>query len=72
MSPEKEMHPQPQADVEDESRLKAKPQPGTRTGAPRGDGRRNEDQLRKNQEQLGVSRDHKTPEMKKRHRGTFP
>jgi hypothetical protein len=72
MSPDKEMHPRPESDVNDESRLKARPQPGTRAGAPRGDARRNEDQLRRNQEQLGVGRDHRTPEMKKHRRGTFP
>ena len=36
------------------------------------DARRNPDQLKANQERLGVGPDHKTPEMKKGHRGTFP
>ena len=37
-----------------------------------GDGRRNPEALRENQERLRVGPDHKTPEMKKGHRGTFP
>ena len=68
--PEKQMHPQPKADVEDESRLKAKPQPGA--GVPRGDAREDEKKLKKNQEDLGVGPDHKTGDMEKHRRGTFP
>jgi hypothetical protein len=45
--------------------------PGAR-GKPQGDGRRDPDQMRRNQESLGVDTDHKTPEMKKKNRGTFP
>lgn len=48
--------------------------PGRRNDAdaitPSGDV--NPEKLKKNQERLGVGRDHKTDEMKKRHRGTFP
>lgn len=37
-----------------------------------GDARHDEEQLRENQEQLGVTPDHKTDTMKEKHRGTFP
>lgn len=42
----------------------------TETGAhhPRED----EERLKENREQLGVEEDHKTPDMRKGHRGTFP
>lgn len=47
-------------------------QPGLR-GAPRKpDARKDPEKLRENQQSLGVGSDHKTPEMKKGHRGTFP
>ena len=58
-------------DSEKETRRRA-PQPGTRAGRPTGDGRKNSDQLRRNQEHLGVGGDHKTDTMKKHHRGSFP
>jgi hypothetical protein len=32
----------------------------------------NQEKLAENQRKLGVGADHKTPEMKKRHRGSFP
>jgi hypothetical protein len=70
--PEKQMHPQPEADVTNEGNMKGKPQPGTRAGQPRADARDDEHQLRKNQDDLGVGPDHKTDEMKEGHRGTFP
>jgi hypothetical protein len=37
-----------------------------------GDARHSSDQLKKNQEQLGVGSDHRTDAMKKGRRGTFP
>lgn len=37
-----------------------------------GDARREPEKQRENQKRLGVGADHKTPEMKKGHRGTFP
>ena len=46
--------------------------PGTRAGRPSGDGRHDSDQLRRNQQTLGVAGDHKTDTMKKHRRGTFP
>ena len=70
--PEKQMHPRPEADVTDEGNMKGKPQPGTRAGDGAGDARGDERQLKKNQDELGVGPDHKTDEMKERHRGTFP
>jgi hypothetical protein len=46
--------------------------PAARGARQGGDGRRNPEALRENQERLRVGPDHKTPEMKKGHRGTFP
>ncbi len=51
---------------------KPAPKPGSRPGKPTGDGRRDPGQMKRNQEHLRVGDDHKTPEMKKHHRGTFP
>jgi hypothetical protein len=48
------------------------PQAGRRAGRPQGDGRKDPEQIKRNQEHLGVGKDHKTPDMKKNHRGTFP
>jgi hypothetical protein len=42
---------------------------GARSG---GDARREPEKQRENQKRLGVGPDHKTPEMKKGSRGTFP
>ena len=42
---------------------------GMRSGA---DARREPDKQKENQKRLGVGPDHKTPEMKKGRRGTFP
>ena len=36
------------------------------------DGKIKPDKLAENQRKLGVGSDHKTPDMKKGHRGTFP
>jgi hypothetical protein len=36
------------------------------------DGHVNPEKLAENQRKLNVGSDHKTPDMKKRHRGTFP
>jgi hypothetical protein len=36
------------------------------------DGHVNPEKLAENQRKLGIGPDHKTPEMKKHHRGTFP
>jgi hypothetical protein len=77
MSPEKQMHPHPESDVTNEEDVKAKPQPGTQSGGPRddalhGDAHKREKTLHRNQEELGVDREHKTDDMKKHHRGTYP
>ena len=45
---------------------------GTRGAKRGGDARRNPAALKENQEKLRVGSDHRTPEMKKGHRGTFP
>jgi hypothetical protein len=42
---------------------------GTRSG---GDARREPERQKENQKRLGVGPDHRTPEMKKGNRGTFP
>ena len=42
---------------------------GMRSGA---DARREPDRQKENQKRLGVGPDHKTAQMKKGHRGTFP
>ncbi len=49
-----------------------RPQAGARAGRPSGDGRHNSEQLRRNQQTLGVGGDHRTDTMKKHRRGTFP
>jgi hypothetical protein len=46
--------------------------PAARGAKQGGDARRNPAALKENQERLRVGPDHKTPEMKKGHRGTFP
>jgi hypothetical protein len=55
-----------------EQRNKPSSQPGGRAGKPTGDGRRDPGQMKRNQEHLRVGNDHKTDEMKKHRRGTFP
>ena len=50
---------------------RSKGRPG-RAGPPKGDGRQDPSQLQRNKESLRVGDDHKTPEMKKHRRGTFP
>jgi hypothetical protein len=49
-----------------------KQQPGAQGFGKDGDAREDEGKLRQNQERLNVGPDHKTPEMEKEHRGTFP
>lgn len=39
---------------------------------PAGDARGDEEKRKQNREHLGVDEEHKTPDMKKKHRGTFP
>lgn len=47
-----------------------KPVPPVRP--PAGDARRDKEQQKRNRDELGVDDAHKTPEMEKGHRGTFP
>jgi hypothetical protein len=42
------------------------------SAAKQADARRNPEQLKRNQERLGVGSDHRTEAMKKGKRGTFP
>lgn len=48
------------------------PAPAPTDIPPAGDAREDEEKLRQNREHLGVNEEHKTPEMEKGHRGTFP
>jgi hypothetical protein len=56
-------------DIETESPA---PSESTEQDVEPGDTRLDEEKLKENREQLGVEEDHKTPTMKKGHRGTFP
>jgi hypothetical protein len=57
-----------------------KPTPQTQSRPPRAreekaiepGGQVDSEKLKRNQERLNVDKEHKTPEMKQRHRGTFP
>jgi hypothetical protein len=50
----------------------ARTSPGARGAKHGADARRQPEKQKENQQRLGVDADHKTAEMKKRHRGTFP
>jgi len=63
----------PQAPQPDAPRQQPGPRGGVRNASALDkSGRVNESKLRENQGALNVGPDHKTPDMKKRHRGTFP
>ena len=49
-----------------------KPAPAAQTRKNPGDARDDESRLSKNQQELGIDEDHKTGEMEKHRRGTFP
>jgi hypothetical protein len=51
---------------------RARRRPGAAAMARNADARRNPEQLKMNQERLGVGTDHRTEAMKKGKRGTFP
>jgi len=51
---------------------RARRQLGAAAMARNADARRNPEQLKRNQERLGVGTDHRTEAMKKGKRGTFP
>ena len=55
-----------------ESQPARRVQPGAKGAGRNADARGDSGKLRDNQSQLGVDAEHKTPEMKKGHRGTFP
>lgn len=69
--PQKQMHPSNGPQTVD-NHPPRKLQPGARGIGRRPDARTNPEKLRENQQSLGVGPDHKTPDMKKGHRGTFP
>ena len=74
MSPEKQKAEEPDTqsvDKVDNERTR-RTQPSASAMAKQADGRRSPDQLKRNQERLGVGPDHRTPAMKKGRRGTFP
>lgn len=48
------------------------PEPAAQTGKNPNDARGDEEQLKQNQQDLGVDDDHKTDAMEEGHRGTFP
>jgi hypothetical protein len=48
------------------------PQPAAQTGTNPQDARDDESRLKENREDLGVGEDHKTEEMERGRRGTFP
>ena len=48
------------------------PQPAAQTGKNPRDAREDEGKLTENQRELGVGDDHKTDDMERGHRGTFP
>ena len=51
---------------------KKPPQPAAATGKNEADARQDEAKLQRNQKDLGVEDDHKTKDMEKGGRGTFP
>ena len=69
--PQKQMHPSNDPQTVDNQQPR-RLQPGARGMGRKPDGRSNPEKLRENQQSLGVGSDHKTPDMKKGHRGTFP
>ena len=49
------------------------PPPSDQTGKHEGDARgREQEKLPENRDKLGVDEEHKTPDMERGHRGTFP
>ncbi|MGE5525122.1 MAG: hypothetical protein ACM3SS_15525 [Rhodospirillaceae bacterium] len=58
--------------LDTETKHKKPPQPAAQTGKDPRNARDDEGKLAENQRELGVGEDHKTEEMKRGHRGTFP
>ncbi|MBS1189774.1 MAG: hypothetical protein H6R10_1566 [Rhodocyclaceae bacterium] len=73
-SPSKPTHVPTSADDERDQIDPARPNPSPAPTAtpPAGDAREGADKLKQNRDHLGVDDEHKTPGMKKGHRGTFP
>ncbi len=69
--PQKQTNPNTDAQTVDNQQTR-RLQPGARGAGRKADGRNNPEKLKENQQSLGVGSDHKTPDMKKGHRGTFP
>jgi hypothetical protein len=64
--------PSEETDATSEKQRTRRLQPGAAGLARSSDGRRSDEQLKRNQERLGVGPDHRTEAMKKGKRGTFP
>lgn len=61
------------ADDEGEAFIpRGSPLPAPSDAPAAGDARGDDEKLRQNREHLGVNEEHKTPEMQKGNRGTFP
>lgn len=60
------------AKLDTEAKHDKPPQPAAQTGKDPRDAREDEGKLAENQRELGVGEDHKTGDMKRGHRGTFP
>ena len=58
--------------LEEHTKHEKPPEPAAQTGKNERDARGDEGKLHKNQQELGVGEDHKTEEMEKGSRGTFP
>ena len=58
--------------LKEETKHEKPPEPASQTGKNPNDARGDEGKLHKNQKDLHVGSDHKTPEMEEGNRGTFP
>jgi hypothetical protein len=58
--------------LDQETKHEKPPQPAPQTGKNPKDAREDASQLAENQDELGVGADHKTDDMERGHRGTFP
>ena len=65
------IHPPADPRIDEDTEKAPTPAPGAE-GPPPGDARHDKEKLKKNREDLRVNDEHKTPEMEKGHRGTFP
>jgi hypothetical protein len=58
--------------LDDKPKHQKPPEPAEQTGRNPHDAREDDGQLAENQRELGVGKDHKTEDMERGHRGTFP